>query len=231
MEERQQRNDKGKAKVGENYNSWTVEQTNLFLQLMVEVVARGYSGFIDDLITKRFTTNEEVWKNYFKSHPKDRYFRTKTLVDYDDLRVVIGNATASGRYSIGMGHDTDARVIGLEDRYVGIQNYVFDENNNAFVQSEHEPSHQASPLEQSMSPLSFQNMGSKIASKSTNYKMRNISDYERKSNIWDVIKEIPKLDSFTRYKALALLNTKIKMDAFLKMSLEERIAWILYTLE
>ncbi|KAL5752297.1 hypothetical protein ACOSP7_022480 [Xanthoceras sorbifolium] len=158
MEETQQRNEKGKEKVGENYNSWT-------------------------------------------SHPKKRHFRTKTLVDYNDLRVVI------------------------------IEDYVFDENNIAFVQSEHEPSHQASPLEQSMSPLSFQNMGSKIPSKSTNYKKRNKSDYEEKSNIWDAINEIPELDSFAHYKTLALLNTKIKKDAFLKMSLEERAAWIPYTLE
>ena len=49
MEEAQQRNEKGKVKVGGNYNSWTVEQTNLLLeqtnlllQLMVEAVGRGW---------------------------------------------------------------------------------------------------------------------------------------------------------------------------------------------
>ncbi|KAL5739560.1 hypothetical protein ACOSQ2_028740 [Xanthoceras sorbifolium] len=158
MEETQQRNEKEMGKVGGNYNSWTVEQTNLLLQHMVEAVARGWHS-----ITMRFTASEEVWKNYFK---------VKTLVDYDDLRVVIGNATVSGRYLIRLGDDTDTRVIGVKDRHVGIKNYVFDENNNAFVQNEHEPSHQASPLEQSMSPLSFQNMGSEIHSKSPNYKKR-----------------------------------------------------------
>ncbi|KAL5835034.1 hypothetical protein ACOSQ3_014622 [Xanthoceras sorbifolium] len=156
-------------------------------------------------ITKRFTASEEVWENYFKSHPKERHFRTKTLVDYDDLMVVIGNATASERYSIELGDNTDARVIRVEDKHVGIEDYVFDENNNAFVQSE------------------------QIPSKSTNYKKRNISDYEGKSNIWDVIKEIPKLDSFACYKAFALLDTKTKNNAFL--SLEECAAWILYTLK
>ncbi|KAK2649970.1 hypothetical protein Ddye_017459 [Dipteronia dyeriana] len=38
---------------------------------------------------------------------------------------------------------------------------------------------------------------------------------ERKSNIWDAIKETPNLDNSTRYKAIGLLNTKTKKDVFL----------------
>ncbi|KAK0590713.1 hypothetical protein LWI29_030736 [Acer saccharum] len=191
MEEAQQRNEKGKVKVGGNYNSWTMEQTNLLLQLMVEAVGRGWrdasgllskqtvetwvlpslneklncnktynnyqsrlkwfkaqyqrytelmrhsSGFGWDPITRRFTASEEVWEDYLKSHPKERHFCTEHYVDYDDLRVVIGNVTASGRNSIGLGDDTDARTFGVEDTHVGIEDYEYDANNGAFVQSQH----------------------------------------------------------------------------------------------
>ena len=54
---------------------------------------------------------------------------------------------------------------------------------------------------------------------------------ERKSNIWDAIKETPNLDSSARYKALAMLNTKTKKDVFLNMSPEEHSKWLLFTSE
>ncbi|KAL5745934.1 hypothetical protein ACOSP7_027080 [Xanthoceras sorbifolium] len=146
---------KERNKLGETITVGQWKQTNLLLQLTVEVVARGCSGFGWDPITKKFIVSEKVWKNYFKV------------------------------------------IIGVEDRHVGIEDYVFDENNNAFVQSEHEPSHQAS----------FRNMDSEIPSKNTNYKKRN-----KNAN-----KEIPELDSFAHYKALALLNIKTRKDVFLKM--------------
>ncbi|KAK3182770.1 hypothetical protein Dsin_030056 [Dipteronia sinensis] len=84
----------------------------------------------------------------------------KHYVDYDDLRVVIGNVTASRRNSIGLGDDIDARTFGVEYRHVGIEDYEYDADNRAFVQSQHEPLHQSESLEQSTSPLSHQTMSS-----------------------------------------------------------------------
>ena len=179
------------------------------------------------------------------------------------MRVVIGNVTASGRNSIGLGDDTDARTFGVEDTHVGIEDYEYDADNGAFVQSQHEPLHQSESLEKSTSPLSRQTMSSEVSPKVTSQKKRNRTDFERsssfqntnqadiieklshgidsiaadfrgvrslmekresdkdkreikkkekerKSNIWDDIKETPNLDSSARYKALALLNTKTK---------------------
>ncbi|KAL5744230.1 hypothetical protein ACOSQ2_027346 [Xanthoceras sorbifolium] len=200
---------KERNKLGETITVGQWKQTNLLLQLTVEVVARGWhdanvllskqilmhhsSGFGWDPITKKFIVSEKVWKNYFKV------------------------------------------IIGVEDRHVGIEDYVFDENNNAFVQSEHEPSHQAS----------FRNMDSEIPSKNTNYKKRNktvvvknlsqvidsiSTDFQgvcslmekresdrEKREIEKKEKERKKLDSFAHYKALALLNIKTRKDVFLKM--------------
>ncbi|CAL2246437.1 unnamed protein product [Prunus armeniaca] len=83
------------------------------------------SGFGWDLTTKKFTAPEEVWKDYFKSHPKDTSIQTKTCDDYEDLQIVIGNATAIRRNSLGLGDDTDARTFRVEDRYVEIEDFVF----------------------------------------------------------------------------------------------------------
>ncbi|KAL5784857.1 hypothetical protein ACOSQ2_007249 [Xanthoceras sorbifolium] len=238
-----------------------MEQTNLLLQLMVEAVARGWcddNGLLSKQIVEISILPEPITKRFTASEEK-RQFRTETLIDYDDLKVVIGNATSSGRYSIGLGDDNNARVIGVKDRHVGIEDYVFDKNNNAFVQSEYKLSHQALPLEQSMSPLSFQNMGSEIPSKSTNSRreakvIMKAAVVEKLSQVIDSIaidfrgvlclmekiesdREKRKIEKKEKegkiniWDALGLLNIKIKKDAFLKMSLKERAAWILYTPE
>ncbi|CAL8134046.1 unnamed protein product [Prunus armeniaca] len=83
------------------------------------------SGFGWDPTTKKFTTPEEVWKGYFKSHPKDTSIQTKTYDDYEDLQIVIGNATAIRRNSLGLGDDTYARTFRVEDRHVEIEDFVF----------------------------------------------------------------------------------------------------------
>ncbi|KAK0589737.1 hypothetical protein LWI29_017899 [Acer saccharum] len=245
---------------------------------------RHSSGFGWDPITRRFMASEEVWEDYLKSHPKERHFRTEHYVDYDDLRVVIGNVTASRRNSIGLGDDIDARTFGVEDTHVGIEDYEYDADNGAFVQSQYEPLHQSESLEKSTSPLSRQTMSSKVPLKVTSQTNRNRIDFEgsssfqntnqadiieklshgidsiaadfwgvcslmekresdrekgeiekkekeRKSNIWDAIKETSNLDSSARYKALAPVNTKTKKDVLLNMSPEERSEWLLFTSE
>ncbi|KAK0585825.1 hypothetical protein LWI29_034486 [Acer saccharum] len=139
---------------------------------------RHSSGFEWDPITRQFTASEEVWEDYLNAHPKERHFRTKHYVDYDDLRVVIGNVTVSGRNSIGLGDDTDARTFEVEDTHVGIKDYEYDANNEAFVQSQHEPLHQCESLEKSTSPLPHQTISSEVPSKMTSKKKRNRIDYE-----------------------------------------------------
>ncbi|ONI01884.1 hypothetical protein PRUPE_6G164800 [Prunus persica] len=170
-ENTQQVNGKGKSK--QDYNAWTVEESRMLLQLMVDATSHGwrdangmlskatvetkllpkineklrchktYSQYQSRLkyfkreyqkysqllhpTTKKFTAPEEVWKDYFKSHSKDTSIQTKTCEDYEDLQIVIGNATAIGRNSLGLDDDTDGRTFRAEDRYVGIEDFVFDD--------------------------------------------------------------------------------------------------------
>ncbi|KAG6538252.1 hypothetical protein ZIOFF_003365 [Zingiber officinale] len=66
-------------------------------------------------MTKKFTSSDEVWEDYFKSHPKHEHYQTDTFEDYEDLRLVVGNGTATGKYAIGLGDDTDARTFETQE--------------------------------------------------------------------------------------------------------------------
>ncbi|XP_048326587.2 uncharacterized protein At2g29880-like [Ziziphus jujuba] len=89
---------------------WFKQQYANYFQLMWHS-----SGFGWDPITKKFTASEEVWEDYFKSHPIHKSYRTYTFVDYEDLRITIGNGAATGRHLIGLGEETDARIFDLEE--------------------------------------------------------------------------------------------------------------------
>ncbi|KAK1571016.1 hypothetical protein Q3G72_010561 [Acer saccharum] len=52
----------------------------------------------------------------------------------------------------------------------------------------------------------------------------------REHSSWDLIKEIPNLDNYARFKALKLLNTRVKKTEFSKMTPEEHSEWIFYEL-
>ncbi|KAK9126308.1 hypothetical protein Scep_015154 [Stephania cephalantha] len=84
--------------------------------------------------------SDEVWEEYFKSHPNQRHYQTDTFTDYDDLRIIVGNATASGRYSIGLGDDTDARTFEAEETSGDVlEDLTYDYDAEAFVQrNEHQ---------------------------------------------------------------------------------------------
>ncbi|KAK9151800.1 hypothetical protein Syun_010109 [Stephania yunnanensis] len=64
-----------------------------------------------------------------------RHYQTDTFADYDDLRIIVGNAIASGRYSIGLGDDTDARTFEVEEPSGDVlEDLTYDYDAEAFVQ-------------------------------------------------------------------------------------------------
>ncbi|KAL6517259.1 hypothetical protein OROHE_017965 [Orobanche hederae] len=62
---------------------------------------RHNSGFGWDSITKRFIALDEVWADYLKS---------ETFADYKDMKLAVGNGTATGMGSIGLWQNFDAVV-------------------------------------------------------------------------------------------------------------------------
>ncbi|XP_020411486.1 uncharacterized protein At2g29880 [Prunus persica] len=113
---------------------WFKTRYHSFTQLM-----HHSSGFGWDSVSKKFTAIEEVWQDYFKSHPSQVHLQRDTFADYEDLVIAIGNGTAAGKNSIGLGDDTDARTYEVgESRPTRLQ-----DTNEAFVPSQNETSYQS----------------------------------------------------------------------------------------
>ncbi|PRQ21329.1 hypothetical protein RchiOBHm_Chr7g0237991 [Rosa chinensis] len=73
-----------------------------------------------------------------------------------NLKIAVGNGTATGMGSISLCDDTDATTFGAEENgswgIGGIDGLVFDRNTNMFVQSENESSHQENSPSLSQQP-------------------------------------------------------------------------------
>ncbi|KZV19364.1 hypothetical protein F511_25099 [Dorcoceras hygrometricum] len=143
---------------------------------------RHNSGFGWDSNTKKFTAAEEVWEDYLKSHPKHEHYRRDTFEDYEDLRIVVGNGTATGKYSIGLGDDTDARTYETEENRGTslIDDYVFDSGSGGFVQIDG-PESLYQPLfdEEFASPLPSHDITSEIPPST---RKRDRTEFEAKSS-------------------------------------------------
>ncbi|KAL5843508.1 hypothetical protein ACOSQ4_009466 [Xanthoceras sorbifolium] len=197
---------------------WFKQRYNSYSKLMRHSFRFGW-----DPVIKKFTTSDE-------SHTTHKNYRTDTTPDYKDLRIAIGNGTAVGKHSIGLGDDTDARTFGVE------------ENTGGFIQSDQqEPLYQPPSPDNSTSPLPSQPMRSETnntqsdAIEKLTETIKELTHVigsftTREHSCWDVIKETPKLDNRARFKALGLLNTRAKKIEFLNMTPEERSEWLFYAL-
>ncbi|CAH9130270.1 unnamed protein product [Cuscuta epithymum] len=189
------------------------------------------SGFGWDHNSKFFTASEEVWDNYFKSHPKDSSLRTESHPDYEDLRIAVGNGTARGAHSIAVGDNT---IEDLTETRSTLDGLTYDPLNDAFVRSSAQHSSPPSPEIQS-APQSAQQPRPEFMEKLT----ENVDRFARviesidtkEYNCWDMIKEIPSLCADDRFRALDLLNTKAKKAEFVNMAAEDRVEWISYKLK
>ncbi|XP_006574706.2 uncharacterized protein At2g29880-like [Glycine max] len=128
---------------------WFRNQYNMMSTLM-----RNNSGFGWDPIGKTFTTHEDVWKDYLKSHPSHSKLRGKSMVDYEYLKIVVGGGVSSGNNSISVDpDDTDATTFEPENRTVGIEEFSYDPNSDTFITpNNYEPAYQPSSPNQPSPP-------------------------------------------------------------------------------
>ncbi|GER47308.1 F-box and associated interaction domains-containing protein [Striga asiatica] len=189
---------------GSGYQSWTIEESNELLKLMVD------------------------------SHRNDSSLRTDPHPDYEDLRIAVGNGTAKGTYSIAIGDDTveENRESGslLDDFTYDPSSDAFIPSStqdpfppspeNSFMPTStqqqyskpHPPPRKRAKTDSqtSFDPKDTQDLVEKLTSNVEKF-TRAIESIETKEyNCWDLIKEIPGLTSEDRFKALDLLNTKAK---------------------
>ncbi|KAB2610653.1 hypothetical protein D8674_018685 [Pyrus ussuriensis x Pyrus communis] len=204
----------GKVKAKSDYSAWTLEESKVLLQLLVEATLRGWcdaNGLLTkDIVTTRIlpALNErlECNKTYKHYTSRMRYvkkeygkysqlmgsnsgfgsIRKKSCDDFEDLQIVLGDATATGRHSLGLGEETDARTFVVEDRQsgteedeqVGIENLFYDEENGGFVLNQNQESHQTSSFDQSSPFLPTQATSLEIPLEITNRRKRNRTQYQ-----------------------------------------------------
>ncbi|CAL2235190.1 unnamed protein product [Prunus armeniaca] len=133
MGDSQQGNNKGKSKEKENYESWTMDDTNELLHLLVDAINSGL----------RDANGSLSKQNVERSHPSHSKLQEESVVDYEDLKIVVGGGTATGNGSIALGaNDTDATTYREENRDFVMEDFSYDRNNDAFIAPNHyEPSY------------------------------------------------------------------------------------------
>ncbi|KAJ8529233.1 hypothetical protein K7X08_036068 [Anisodus acutangulus] len=252
MGDSQQGNNKAKGKEKENYESWTIDDTNELLYLLVDAINSGLryangslskqnvervilprinakfrfpktynhylsqmkwlktqynkmytlmrnnSGFGWDPIAKTFTASDEVWKDYLKFHPSHKKLREKSVVDYEDLKIVFGGVTVNGNGSIALGtDDTDATTYEEENRAFGMEDFSYDPNNDAFIAPNHyEPAYQPLSPHQ-CSPPSHYPLGSKVPTEKSSGNKRSRSEYEGSSSSVGTINQAKVLENLS----------------------------------
>lgn len=165
------------------------------------------------------------------------------------MKIAVGNGTATGMGSIGLGDDTDATTYDEEGNgsweFGGMDDLVFDQDINAFVQTENAndaPQSRAhgkrsrADYEQSSNSKGvatqaavLENLSSGFGEIVTSFKtICGIMEKRESTNseCWIAIQETPGLNNGAQFFALSFLNTKTKQDTFLKMSPDQRLDWI-----
>ncbi|RZC73990.1 hypothetical protein C5167_049465 [Papaver somniferum] len=69
----------------------------LRMQYSAVKVLLDQDGFQWDQTRNMVTADSDVWDTYLKVHPEAQTFKTKSILNFDDLRVIYGNETAYGR--------------------------------------------------------------------------------------------------------------------------------------
>ncbi|KAF3454205.1 hypothetical protein FNV43_RR04652 [Rhamnella rubrinervis] len=121
-------------------------------------------------------SGDQVWHqtSIITAHPTHKSYRT-------DLQIVVGNG-AVGRYSIGLGDETDARTFGVDENISsGLDDLTYDSSTGAFIENSDNQDflHRSSSPRQDTLHVPFQYMSSEVPP--TN-KKRNRTEPEGKSS-------------------------------------------------
>ncbi|KAL0330188.1 UNVERIFIED_CONTAM: hypothetical protein Sradi_5005500 [Sesamum radiatum] len=96
------------AKFGSQYDKDVLKgrYTNLWKLFNDVKNLLGQKGFSWDETRQMVVADDYVWEAYIKIHPEARPYRTKSVLNFDDLCLIYGYTVADGRYSRSS-HDVD----------------------------------------------------------------------------------------------------------------------------
>ncbi|XP_039019127.1 uncharacterized protein LOC120150502 isoform X1 [Hibiscus syriacus] len=96
------------AKFGSQYDKDVLKSryTNLWKQFNDVKNLLGQNGFSWDESQQMVVADDYVWNAYIKAYPDAQSYKTKTVLNFNDLCLIYGYAAADGRYSRSS-HDLD----------------------------------------------------------------------------------------------------------------------------
>ncbi|KAG6419307.1 hypothetical protein SASPL_121523 [Salvia splendens] len=77
---------------------WTIDEESALIAIMKKLVAKGYR---QDNAFRSVDVEDDVWKQYVKTHPQVKTFRYKSYQYFQDWIEIFGKDRASGRSSQG----------------------------------------------------------------------------------------------------------------------------------
>ncbi|CAN8268643.1 unnamed protein product [Cochlearia groenlandica] len=214
-------------------------------------------GFGWNSETKKFTADAEVWNVYLKAHPGNTHLRDESFEDFEDLRTIYGQNSATGLNVIGLGDTNNAHVNRDEDseetngtNFFQTMNdeerIVYEqEHETLFVSSSGKSTGEKLPLRKkarteafnsnkvceelnSMTEISSQIFGMIKNRWEKEAEEREVED--KTNNVWDAIKEIHDLEQDLCYEAMTLVHSLGMKSGFVSMSVADRRGWILRNL-
>ncbi|KAL2993615.1 hypothetical protein AAZX31_10G122200 [Glycine max] len=198
-----QENNKGKSRDKDNYVSWTMEDTNELLHLLVDAMNRGLRDAngslskqnVERIILPQLNAKTKFPKTYSHYLSRMKWFRNqynmihsklrgKSMVDYEYLKIVVGGGVSSGNNSISVDpDDTDATTFEPENRTVGIEEFSYDPNSDTFITpNNYEPAYQP-PSPNQPSPPSHPPLDSEVPIEKQNCHKRRRSEYGGSSSV------------------------------------------------
>ncbi|KAF3446171.1 hypothetical protein FNV43_RR11350 [Rhamnella rubrinervis] len=96
------------AKFGSQYDKDVLKgrYTNLWKQFNNVKNLLGQNGFSWDETRQMVVADDYVWESYIKVYPDARFYKTKAVLNFNDLCLIYGYTSADGRYSRSS-HDID----------------------------------------------------------------------------------------------------------------------------
>ncbi|CAH8389367.1 unnamed protein product [Eruca vesicaria subsp. sativa] len=189
-----------------------------------------------------------VMSFHHKAHPNNTNLRDDSFEDFEDLRTIFEQNTATGQNAMGLGDSVDARSCPFEEN---------ERTNNDFVHviDEAEVVPQQT-CEDEVFSSSRKSIGEKLShrkkARTDAYNSEKVCEEvteissqifdmiqkrwmkeaeekeaeDKANNVWDAIKEIPDLDDDLRYEAMTLVHSLGMKSGFVNMSIIDRCGWI-----
>ncbi|KAJ8545434.1 hypothetical protein K7X08_018017 [Anisodus acutangulus] len=244
MGDSQQENDKGKGKEKENYESWIIDDTNELVYLLVDAINSGLRDANGSLSKQNSVVDYEDLNNVFGGVTANGSGSIALGANDADATTYGEENRAFGMKDFSYDPNNDAFIAPnhYEPSYqppsphqcsppshspLDLEVPTEKPSRNKRSRSEYEGS--SSSVGTNNQAKVLENLSIGIETISANFeKISNLMEKrerDRERNIWDAIKEIPKLNDNTRYMAGELLSNKAKKDLFLKMSLDEHSSW------